>query len=270
MTSAEQRRLLGQFIRSHRERMVPDAPTGRRRTPGLRREELAARAGIGSTWCAWIEQGRDVSVSAQALARLAVALALTSAERGYLFELAGRLDPSAAQPVLAFEAPASLRALVDAVCHPAYGLDRLWNACCWNAPAERLFGGWLGKGREKNLLRYAFTEPAARMLLPDWENRVIRLLAEFRADYGRSLNDPRTRALVDQLKSESELFARAWDLQDVVAREGGERSFSHPERGLVLYHQHTFSPADRPDHKLVVLIPDSERRDQLPQSTTSI
>ena len=74
MTSAEQRRLLGQFIRSHRERMVPDVPTGRRRTPGLRREKLAARAGIGSTWCAWIEQGRDVRVSPQALARLAVAL----------------------------------------------------------------------------------------------------------------------------------------------------------------------------------------------------
>jgi transcriptional regulator with XRE-family HTH domain len=270
MTRAEQRRLLGQFIRSHRERMVPDSPTGRRRTPGLRREELAARAGIGATWCAWIEQGRDVSVSPEALARLAVALALTSAERAYLFELGGRRDPSAPQPFLASDTLASQRALVDAVCHPAYGLDRLWNACCWNAPAERLFAGWLGKGREKNLLRYAFTEPAARTLLPDWENRVTRLLAEFRADYGRSLNDPCTRALVDELKAESELFTRAWDLQDVVAREGGTRSFSHPDSGLVTYQQYTFSPADRPDHKVVVLIPVSGQHNHLPLSTTSI
>jgi transcriptional regulator with XRE-family HTH domain len=255
MTGSEQRRLLGQFIRSHRERMIPEVATGRRRTPGLRREELAVRAGIGATWCAWIEQGRDVSVSPEALARLAVALALTPAERGYLFELAGRRDPLAPQAEPADEAPASLRVLVGAVRHPAYGLDRLWNACCWNPAAERLFAGWLGKGRDRNLLRYAFTEPSARSLLPDWEDRAMRLLAEFRADYGRALHDPRTRALVDRLTSDSELFARAWDLQDVVAREGGLRSFTHAEDGLLAFEQHTFSPADRPDYKLVVLAP---------------
>lgn len=255
MTGAEQRRLLGQFIRSHRERMTPDVATGRRRTPGLRREELAARAGIGATWCAWIEQGRDVSVSPEALARLAVALVLTPAERGYLFELAGRRDPTAPLSEPADEAPASLRALVDAILYPAYGLDRLWNACCWNPAAGRLFAGWLGKGYQKNLLRYAFTEPSAANLLPDWEDRALRLLAEFRADYSRALHDPRTRALVDELKAESELFARAWDMQDVVAREGGARRFNHPDSGLLTYEQHTFSPADRPDYKLVVLIP---------------
>lgn len=201
-TNTEQRRLLGQFIRSYRERVPPEIAAGRRRTPGLRREELAARAGIGATWCAWIEQDRDVSVSPAALAPLAAVLALTPAERSNLFELAVQRDPPQSEP--ADEAPASLRAPVDAVRHLANGLDRLWNACCWNPAAEPLFVGWLGADYQRNLLRYAFTEPSAQKLLPAWEDRAMRLLTEFRVDYGRTLHDLRTRALADQLKTHSE------------------------------------------------------------------
>ncbi len=255
MTTDEQRRLLGEFIRAHRERMPPEGSSGRRRTPGLRREELAVRAGIGTTWCAWLEQGREVNASPEALARLAVALALTRAERAYLFELAGRRDPDAPVPDPAADAPASLLAMVEAVGHPAYGLDRMWNACCWNGPAAHLFAGWLGEGRQRNLLRYVFDDPSARALIPDWQDRALRILAEFRADYGRSLNDPRARALVDQLRRESPLFAEAWDAQAVAGREGGLRRFNHPQDGDLAFHQHTFTPTDRPDYKLVVLAP---------------
>src|SRR3984885_4659125 len=93
MLDPDQRRLLGEFVRAHRERLAPEAPAGRRRTPGLRREELAAKAGMSATWCAWIEQGREVQASPHALARLARALDLSRAERAYLFELSGRRDP---------------------------------------------------------------------------------------------------------------------------------------------------------------------------------
>src|SRR5277367_7017123 len=93
MLDSDQRRLLGEFVRAHRERVRPTPATGRRRTSGLRREELAARAGISVTWCTWIEQGRPVQASPEALGRIAHALTLTRAERAYLFELAGRLDP---------------------------------------------------------------------------------------------------------------------------------------------------------------------------------
>lgn len=256
MASDEQRRLLGDFIRSHRERIAPDMPTRRRRTPGLRRGELAARAGIGVTWCAWIEQGRDVRASPEALARLSVALVLTPAERAYLFELAGRRDPHAPAAETIPEAPEPVRALVATVGHPAYGLDRLWNACCWNAAAQHLFDGWLGDGQQKNLLRFVFTSPAAQCLIPDWENRALRLLAEFRTDYARALEDAAMHGLVDALKGESDLFARAWHAQLVTAREGGVRTFSHPADGRLSYRQHTFSPAERPDYKLVVLLPE--------------
>ncbi|MEO6338720.1 MAG: hypothetical protein ABIO39_01670, partial [Caulobacteraceae bacterium] len=138
---------------------------------------------------------------------------------------------------------------------PAYGLDPLWNACCWNAGAQRLFAGWLGEGRQRNLLRYVWGDPSARALIPDWEDRARNLLAEFRADYGRSLNDPRTRSLADQLRRESPPFAAAWDAQAVAGRQGGLRVFDHPEDGRLAFRQHTFTPADRPDYKLVVLTP---------------
>lgn len=259
MLNDERRRLLGQFIRSHRERVTPDAIVRRRRTPGLRREELAAKAGIGVTWCAWIEQGRDVSVSPEALARLAEALALTPAERAYLFELGGRRDPAAPQPAAVSAAPESVSALVMVQPFPAYGLDRLWNACCWNEPAEHLFAGWLGAGHQRNLLRYTFLDASARSLLPDWEHRARRLLAEFRADCARMLNDAALDALTDELRGESALFAHEWAMQSVSSRTGGIRTFAHPDDGLLSYTQHTFIAAERPDHKMVTLIPSRDR-----------
>lgn len=255
MNNQEQRKLLGSFIRSHRERMKPDVVVRRRRTPGLRREELASRAGIGVTWCAWIEQGRDVGVSAETLARIAEALALTPAERAYLFELGGRRDP--AEPLVSTiaVAPASVAALVMTLPVPAYGLDRLWNASCWNPAAEHLFAGWLGPNGDRNLLRYTFLSPSARMLLPDWEQRARRVLAEFRADCVRLMNDPFLDGLARDLRERSELFAHEWDSQSVSAREGGIRTFVHPLDGPLSFIQHTFSAVERPDHKLVALMP---------------
>src|SRR5262245_27462543 len=114
MTQADRKLLLGEFVRAHRESLAPEPSVGPRRTPGLRREELAAKAGISATWCAWIEQGRNVQFSPQALGRLAQALALTRAERQYLFELADRRDPDTPAPEQIVEAPVSLQAAVDA------------------------------------------------------------------------------------------------------------------------------------------------------------
>lgn len=255
MNRDEQRALLGRFVRLHRERIRPDAPGPRRRTPGLRREELAARAGIGVTWCAWIEQGRDISVSPHTLSRLARALALTPAERRYLFELAGRRDPDAPAPTAAASAPQSVAALVQTLPYPAYGLDPVWNLSCWNAPAEHLFAGWLDADGDRNLLRFVFTAPGARALLPDWRDRALRLLAEFRTDSARLIDDARLQELVRSLSARSPDFAREWNAQTVLAREGGTRTFHHPADGVLQYRQYTFSPAERSDHKLVTLIP---------------
>jgi transcriptional regulator with XRE-family HTH domain len=254
MTRDDQKQLLGAFVRAHRERLPPEG-AGRRRTPGLRREELAARAGISATWVTWIEQGRDVKASPQALGRLAKALSLSRAERAYLFELSGLRDSDPLASSDTADAPASIAAAVQALAHPAYGLDRLWNACCWNGAAERLFRGWLTPGCQRNLLVFVFLESAARDLIPDWRERAQRLLAEFRSDYGHSLADPRLRDLAEALRRDSTLFRQAWDEQIVLDREGGLRVFHHPDDGILRFRQHTFTPSERPDHKLVILAP---------------
>ncbi len=258
MLDADQRRLLGEFIRAHRERTPSEGPRRRRRTPGLQRDELAARAGISVTWCAWLEQGREVQASPEVLDRLAVALSLSLAERAYLFELAGRLDPEMGEEPAA-DAPPSLIAAVNAVSSPAYALDRLWTACCWNPAASKLFRGWLDEpARTRNLLRFVFLEPAARALIPEWGDRARRLLAEFRADYAHSYRDARVQALVEGLLADSPVFAREWEQQSVQHREGGRRAFIHPKAGVIDFDQYSFIPAERRDYKFVLLVPTSE------------
>ena len=251
----------GAFLRAHRERLTPQMlgldTSVRRRTPGLRREEMAELAGVSTTWYTWVEQGRDVGMSPAALMRLARAMRLTSAERAYLFTLSGKHDPEAAPESDVI--PEGLQPLVAAITMPAYALDRAWSAIAWNKAAEHLFVGWLD-GTERNLLRYVFLSPAAPRLIVDWEARALRLAAEFRADYSRHLAAPDTRQLVDSLKTESSFFAHAWQAHDVTDREGGERTFMHPADGFLRYRQTTLLVAPQHDIKLVVLTPDETTR----------
>lgn len=255
MLDDHHRRLLGSFVRARRESITPDAPGRRRRTPGLRREELAARAGIGVTWVAWIEQGRDVRASAETLARLATALNLTRAERAYLFTLAARHDPADPFSQAATEAPPAITALVQGLAWPTYGLDAAWTVCCANLAARRLFIGLFDGDEPPNLLRYIFTDPNARALLPDWPERCQRVLAEFRRDHVRVLGDPRVAAVVAWLRDNSAAFRSTWDQQAVLAREGGLRVFQHPQDGPLRFTQHTLAEVERGDFRLVVLEP---------------
>ncbi|HWI26163.1 MAG TPA: helix-turn-helix domain-containing protein [Stellaceae bacterium] len=259
--SPSQRRALGDFLRAQRARLAPAslgfAAGRRRRTPGLRREEVAQACGMSATWYTWLEQGRDVSASPEALAALAGALHLTPAERAYLFALAARPDPAApeASGNRVPEAPPALAEAVAAIAVPAYVLDRCWTALSWNKPAERLFLGWLDRGAERNLLRYVFLDPMARRVIPDWSARARRVLAEFRAESSGHLDDPALVSLVTELARKSPLFARGWGEHEVVARIGGERLFDHPRDGILAFEQVVFALALRPDFKLVMLVP---------------
>ena len=259
-TSTTRLKELGAFLRTRRERLTPEAvglPSGvRRRTPGLRREEVAQVCGISATWYTWLEQGRDVSASAPALAALAAGLKLTPAERAYFFELAGKRDPAAPESGSdGMDAPPALAEAVAAMSVPAYVLDRSWNARAWNDAAAGLFVGWLDARNDKNLLRYVFLSRTARRVIPDWEIRARRVLAEFRANSSRYLDDPALSALVGDLSRESPIFARSWREHDVVERAGGERSFDHPKRGRLSYEQVAFTLSSRPDFTLVMLMP---------------
>jgi len=255
---AQQRGQLSAFIRLHRQRVSPEAAglpaAGRRRTPGLRREELAQLCEVSPTWITWLEQGRAVAASAGVLARLALALRLSAAERAYMFDLAGRRDPAEPEPQPR-PAHAALRA-VEAMRCPAYVLDRRWDIAAANPQAVELFLGWgARRGEAPNLLRFLFLRPEARALIHDWETRAWRLVAEFRADCGRLADSPAISPLVAELSSGSVDFARLWQTQDVLGREGGERRFQHPALGPLAFEQLTLRPDQRGDLKLVLLLP---------------
>lgn len=250
---------LGEFIRAHRERLKPaDAGLpegGRRRTPGLRREELAQLCEVSPTWLTWLEQGRQVQASAGMLARLATVLQLTAAERAYLFSVADRLDPSGAE--LEEGSGQGLDAIVQAITAPAYILNRAWDAVAWNAPAAALFSGWLDRrnGPHPNQLRFMFTEPSAVVLIADWQERAARLVAEFRADCGKYAYQEPLASLIASLAQASPVFAQLWQSQSVISREGGRRRFHHPEQGLLTLQQVTSHLAQRRQFKLVMLLP---------------
>jgi transcriptional regulator with XRE-family HTH domain len=255
MLEEDPRRALGAFLRAHRERIRPATTGGRRRTPGLRREELAQACGVSVTWITWLEQGRDVSASPAVLEKLAEALHLSAAERASLFDLAGKRDPAGpAEPASAL--PASVLQLPSLLTVPAYVLDHSWTARAWNRAAARLFTGWLDEAAtDRNLLRFALLSPASRTLLAEWPERVRRLVAEFRADYSRRPRDPAIRALVDELSVASAPFRTIWQKQQVLHREGGERSFRHPLEGRRRFLQTTLLVASHPECKLVCLAP---------------
>ncbi len=252
------RQELGNFIRARRERLTPEnvglTRAGRRRTPGLRREEVAQLCGLSVTWYTWLEQGRDVALSATAITRVARALRLDRAARAYVFELAGRHDPEhgIAEPEIV---PNALVAGLKAIAVPAYILDGQWNALACNARARRLFPGWLDQPGERSLLRFIFLEPAASQLICDFDERARRVAAEFRAGVGIHLADPRLRSLIEDLRRGSSLFDRLWNEHAVLGREGGLRTFRHPRDGFLSFEQLSFNVAAQPELKLTMLVP---------------
>jgi transcriptional regulator with XRE-family HTH domain len=264
---------LGEFIRMHRERLRPVdfglSEHGRRRTPGLRREELAMLCGVSPTWLTWIEQGRPISVSAKVLMGLADLLRLSPAERAYLFRLANKIDPvesmtSASGSVHGID----LHAVVHAIKTPAYILDRYWNAIAWNRPAKNLFAGWLDQSQvrvrdpSRNLLKFMFLEPMARTLVIDWPNRAQRVVAEFRSDCGNQASQEPMSTFIESLRRESHDFRTMWSSHQVLEREGGKRGFYDSEKGALSFEQATFTLAPNQDAKLVLLLPYSEKENE--------
>lgn len=258
------RKELGEFLQAMRQRGSPEAfgfPSGnRRRTQGLRREEVAQLAGISATWYTWIEQGREINVSSDALDRLAQALKLTRPERGYLFDIADRRDPRSSEAE-EDSAPGVLVGMLENITIPAYIMGRTWDLLAWNPPAEALFAGWLDilpeDGPPPNLLRFVFQHPDARQFVVNWEVRARRLVAEFRADCRSRLEEPALQRLVIELSQASLEFDLFWKQHDVLERQGGRREFNHPQHGVIGYQQVTLRPVEQEQLKLVLLTPSS-------------
>lgn len=231
------RRAFGEFLRSRRERLTPASaglPDGfRRRTPGLRREEVALLAGVGTTWYTWLEQGRDVRPSVEVLNLIAGALRLDPAERRHLFVLADRPSPElrASGPE---HVPEALVRMLDSMSdQPAYVQGRRWDVLAWNAAAVAVFGdfGRLG-GDTRNIMHMMFANPSHRQLLADWDKLAPASLAMFRADSARYAGDADFERLIALLMTESPDFRGWWPRHEVMRQPSTVKNASGiPPRG---------------------------------------
>jgi transcriptional regulator with XRE-family HTH domain len=257
--SAERRSELADFLRDRRARVTPESAglpaNGRRRTPGLRREEVAQLAGVGLSWYTWLEQGRDIKPSAQVLDALARVLRLDAGERAYLFHLA-RVELPLPGGDYPREAPDELRAIVDSlVPNPAYLLGPRTDVLAWNRAAAAMMGEppAAPDGRP-NLLWWLFTDPE-RWRSAQSRETARHTLARFRAEHARRLGDPAFDALLDALREASPAFREEWERHEVLTEQLGTKTVEHARAGTLRLHHLQSVPTSHPDLRLTQFVP---------------
>ncbi|MFD5319631.1 helix-turn-helix transcriptional regulator [Streptomyces sp. NPDC127098] len=237
---------LRDFLRTRRARLAPvdvGLPSaGRRRTPGLRREEVAMLAGVGVSWYTWLEQGRDINVSPDVLDAIGRALRLDGLEREYLYRLAGLNPPSAGTADAA--ATAELRRLIDAwTPRPALLLDRYWNIVARNEAASAVFGY---DDADHNCLVSFFTSPRYRSMNEQWSSVAPGVVATFRAEAARHPGDAGFRRVVVELREASRDFEGLWARHDVAAVNQAVKVVRHPDAGALAFDTSVLSLPHRP------------------------
>jgi transcriptional regulator with XRE-family HTH domain len=261
---------LSDFLRMRRAAINPEEVGlpggGRRRTPGLRREEVAQLAGIGTTWYTWLEQGRDVRASLDVLEALARALRLNQAERTHLILLGrGEAPPPCKNP--AERVSPTLRRLIENLGpNPAYILGRRWDYLAWNDAAVALLGDFGSLPRSaRNHAWLTFTDPARREMFTDWERSARVLVAKFRADSARHIGDPEFESLISALRNSSPEFSRYWERHEVSHSGEGRKDLLHPAAGLMSFSHAVFHPAERLEQRLILYspLPENDTADKL-------
>jgi transcriptional regulator with XRE-family HTH domain len=238
--AALRRRELAAFLRSRRERIAPQRVGlpggGRRRTPGLRREEVANLAGVGVTWYTWLEQGRDIRVSEQVLDAIARTLQLDGDERAHLFALAGAGEREVApdrEPV-----PRALQLVLDQLDPlPAVVLNRRTDILAFNASYDSLLGVGPSLGaipvEQRNCLWLSFTLPEWRAAMVEWDDTVARMVAQLRASMAEHVGEPAWKSFVHRLSEVSPEFAAMWELHEVRGVENRTKAIVNARVGLI-------------------------------------
>ncbi|GAA0947619.1 MULTISPECIES: helix-turn-helix transcriptional regulator [Streptomyces violaceusniger group] len=249
----DRRTELREFLRSRRARVspadvgMPDG--GRRRTPGLRREEVAVLAGVGVSWYTWLEQGRDIKVSEQVLDAIARALLLGSAERAHLYRLAGLNPPQTPSAPSAAPSP-EVRRLLDAWSpRPGYVRDRHWNFTAVNDAARVVFG--YGDS-DHNCLVSFFTNARYRVLHRNWAETATDVAAAFRADAARYPDDPEFGRIAADLAADSPEFAELWARHDVAEHTSAVKAVDHPDAGTMIFDATLLPLPEHPGHHLIL------------------
>jgi len=268
---------LGLYLRDRRTRLDPAALgfSGRRRTPGLRREEVAQRADISATWYTWLEQGRGGAPSADVLNRVAHALMLTDVEREHLF-LLGLGRP----PEVRYQPPGGvtprLQRVLDAMdASPALVRTVTWDVVAWNHAAAAVLTDYGALPRaQRNLLRLIFLDPRARAAQFDWDSVARFVVGVFRADAARTGAAASVQPLVEELSQASPEFAAMWRDNDVRGFGEGIKRLRHPVLGEISLEYSAFAVDGRPDLAMLIYNPvsaaDAERIRSLIESPVDL
>lgn len=257
---------LANFLKTRRARLTPaqvGLPKGsRRRTPGLRREEVAQLANVSVTWYTFLEQGRDIRVSAQVLESVAQALQLTSDERTHLFMLAMQQPPSETF-LQKRSVNFALQHLIDQLeCCPAFIISYQFDVLAWNQATCLLFGDFaVMPARERNRMWDFFTNPECRRMLVDWEEHAQVMLAWFRNTCGRYLGDVKLTELAEDLQRVSPEFRQGWLQHEVQRKNIGLKVYKHPTVGFLEFEYTLLQVTETPELSLMVYTP-------LPESGT--
>ncbi|WP_281883364.1 helix-turn-helix transcriptional regulator [Paenibacillus sp. YYML68] len=260
MNSERRRKELADFLRTRRSRLSPHeaglpVETSRRRTPGLRREEVASLSGISLPWYTALEQGRDIQVSEQVLESLVRTLQLSSDERSHLYVLANH----AVLPHVTVDAsisPAIQRILDRMGTYPAYVIDKRWNVSAWNQMTNKVCGDFNQATEiERNILWRMFMMKDKQARIVNWENVATMLLAHFRSRYALYMNDSWYQELVNMLYDRSEEFREWWGRHDVSENSEGEKVIHHPQAGLLTFRYNNFTVSESGEFVMRVFTP---------------
>ncbi|MFG2787335.1 helix-turn-helix transcriptional regulator [Streptomyces sp. NPDC048419] len=252
-------RELREFLMSRRARISPGEaglPDGgaRRRTPGLRREEVAVLAGVGASWYQWLEQGRDISVSPQVLDSVARVLKLSGAERRHLYLLAGLNPPPPETEPDKRDMYEGLRRLIDTwMPYPAHIMDPYYNCVLYNDAASAVLG--MRPGNTQNCVVDFFTDPLYRSRSKSWEHNARTVVAQFRAASSARPDDEGFQSLLAQLMDASEEFAAMWAERDIEDAGQIRKELEHPLVGLLVVESTAMRVPARPDLTIVLHTP---------------
>jgi transcriptional regulator with XRE-family HTH domain len=252
--------LLGTYLKDRRAKLDPAAfglSLTRRRTPGLRREEVAQRANVSATWYTWLEQGRGGAASADVLDRIARALMLTEVEREHLFLLGLGRQPDVRYHGAEVVTPRLQRVLDAFEVSPAYIKTSTWDVLAWNRAATVVMHDYAAvKPEQRNILRGIFLEPGVRQAQTDWLGVARFAVAAFRADVARAGATQRVKTLVDELSRLSPEFEMIWAENDVRSTYGEvAKTLKHPLAGLITLEYSAFAVDGRTDLDMVVYTP---------------
>lgn len=251
---------LAAFLRTRRERISPEdaglLPGSRRRTAGLRREELAQLAGVGVTWYTWLEQGRPINASVQVLDAVARTLKLDSTERAHLFRLADVPGAAALPACDDCPLPDEVQQILDAMAIPACVVTERFDLLAWNAVYAALFPAVTSAPPdERNTLLSVFTGPSCCAPYDNHKASCATMVGQLRVAYGKHLGDPAWTHFIRRLEAESPAFAEAWAAHDLAQPTGMVKNLRHPGVGRVTVASTSFAVQAVPGARMTVYTP---------------